>query len=253
MRRIFTYGFTCCLLLMSGLNAAAHANPGANRRYVQYSSGTGFFVNRVGHVITNAHVVKGCESIELRTAHGNVSAALVARDEKQDLAILLGDGAPPAIAPLRWNISQLSVGDKLYLYGFPGQRGSAGQPSFAQTKLDGLLGPSGEPQWLQLQSVAQQGNSGGPVLDASGNVIAVISGRAETYRTPTSAGGKPTLVNTADVAITLSALQEFLNRHQVTYYHSSSGLVGLADQMLKRNASRFVVNVRCVQGHVYKG
>jgi len=209
-------------------------------------------VNRVGHVITNAHVVKGCESIELRTASGNVPAKLVARDEKQDLAILLGEGAPPAIAPLRWNISQLSVGDKLYLYGFPGQRGSAGQPTFSQTKLAGLHGPSGEPQWLQLQSVAEQGNSGGPVLDDSGHVIAVISGRAETYRTPTSAGGKPTLVNTTDVGITLSALQDFLNRHQVTYYHSSSGLVGLAEPMLQRNASRFVVNVRCIQGHVYK-
>lgn len=232
------------------LPAPAQAQP--TRQYIQYSSGTGFFINREGHVITNAHVVKNCQNIELRTADGTTAASLVAKDDTRDLAVLRAARVPGTVAPLRWNIKALQIGRPLYLYGYPGQRGSAGQPTFSRTKLAGLLGPSGEPEWLQLESVAQQGNSGGPVLDGSGNVIAVISGRAETYRTPTSAGGKPTLVSKADVAITLTALEAFLNKNQVTYYQSSSGLVALADPILQRNASRFVVNVRCLQGTVYK-
>lgn len=224
----------------------------APQRYIQFSSGTGFFISREGHVITNAHVVRHCESVEVRTTPP-VTAQVIARDDARDLAVLKIPGPSPAVAPLRWNISDVRPGDRVALYGFPGPEGASGTSRYAPTYVSGLHGPAGEPEWLQLQSVAEQGNSGGPVLDGSGNVIAVVAGRAETYKTPTTSDGKPELVGKADIAITLSALQEFLGRHQIPFYQAASGLVAYADDLLAQNSRAFIAPVRCVQGVVTRG
>jgi len=222
----------------------------AQQQFIKYSSGTGFYINREGHVITNAHVVRACQSITVHTAQGDVPASLVASDPARDLAVLKINGTPQAIAPLRWNIADVREGTSVWLYGFPGEKGALGQPSFVSTQVVGLKGPSNEPQWLQLKSVAQHGNSGGPVLDATGNVIAVITGIAETYRPATTPGSQPQLVGKADVAITLASLQDFLRLHQVPYYEAASGMVAYAEPILARNAAQFVFPVRCLQGMV---
>lgn len=236
------------LFILIGLGFPAFAQ----QQYIKYSSGTGFFVSREGHVITNAHVVKACQRISLQTPQGEVPAELVAADRERDLAVLKTSSTPQEIASLRWNISDLQVGAQLWLYGFPGEAGANGRSSFARTKLVGMEGPGGNPLWLQLQNAAQHGNSGGPVLDASGNVIAVITGIAETYRPAETPGGQMTFLGSTDVAITLAALEDFLRQNRVPFYGASSGLVGYAEPILERNAARFTFPVRCVQGTVVK-
>lgn len=222
----------------------------AQHTYVQSSLGTGFYINREGHLITNAHVVRSCQSITVKGPSGTAAAAtLVTRDDGRDLAILKTSGTSQAIAPLRWNIKDLKPGDPLYLYGFPGEAGMRGEASFGRTRLLGMQGPAGEPDWLQLQNLAQHGNSGGPVLDSSGHVIAVITGSFE--QAPQLANGTIGAVShRTDAAIPLAALQDFLRRHQVPYYEAASGLVAYADELIAKNASHFVFRVQCVRGTV---
>lgn len=236
-------------LILLGLMVLVLAGPAfaqPTRWLVQFSSGTGFYINKSGHLITNAHVVKNCQNIAVRSGSAMLPAREVARDEKRDLAVLKVDGPAPSIAPLRWNIAALSPGDPVVLYGFPGEAGAQGKARYTRTTVTGLTGPTGEPQWLQLRSVAQQGNSGGPVLDTTGNVIAVIAGRAETYRTATSGNAKPQLVGLSDIAITLAALKDFLHDNRIPFYEASSGLVAYADGILERNAGKFITQVQCV-------
>ena len=220
----------------------------AQQQWVKFASGTAFYIDRAGHLITNAHVVKACESIAVRTPQGEKPVTLIATDTNRDLALLQADWTPPAAAPMRWNIKDLGVGDRLYLYGFPGPAGSTGTPSFVRTAVVGMHGPTDEPELLQLASAAQQGNSGGPVLDGSGNVIAVISGRTEIYKVATTTGSKPELIGKSDIAITLAALQDFLSAHQVSYYQSASGLLAYAEPVIARNAAQFIIPIRCIQG-----
>lgn len=231
-------------LLIVALAFAAPAE--ASRWLVEFSSGTGFYVNRNGQLITNAHVVRNCQSIAVRNGTTMTPASIVAADNDLDLAVLKISGPVPAIAPLRWNIAALQPGDSVAIYGFPGQAGATGKASYQRSTVTGLTGPTGQPQWIQLRSVAQQGNSGGPVLDTTGNVIAVIAGRAETYRTATSTSATPQLVGKADIAITISALESFLRKNNVTYYQASSGLVAYADGILEHNAKKFITQVQCV-------
>ena len=217
---------------------------------VKITAGTGFFITHDGALITNAHVVKNCRTISVKLEDGEHAAVLAAIDPGKDLALLRVTGGAPGIASLRWNIRDLKPGDEVAVMGYPGQEGVNGHSMFKKTTVLGLNGPTGEPQWLQLDSVAEHGNSGGPVLDAAGNVIGVVTGNAMTYRTYTdNATGKqaapPELVGKSDIAITLPVLEAFLNDNSVYYNESSSGLVLHPDDDLERTAHSFIFPVRC--------
>ncbi len=218
------------------------------RLLVKLSSGTGFFVNQQGHIITNAHVVKDCKSIVIHLPKGDLPATLAARDERRDLAVLKVNDTSPSLASLRWNIDDLKLGDEVVLLGYPGREGVEGHSTFVKTSITGLIGPNGETGTIQLAPAAAKGNSGGPVLDASGNVIAVITGTAQTFRA--DASGNPTgdPIKRSDVAITLAALQDFLRRHYISFYEAPSNTTGYGDKVLEQNASRFIVPIRCIQG-----
>lgn len=217
----------------------------AQQRMLQIASGTGFYINKEGDLITNQHVVRGCQSIVVKTPQGNQPAQIVATDRQRDLAILRTSSTPPGIAPLRWNIKDLRIGDAMYVYGFPGEEGLNGMPTFLHTKLTKLDSLNDTPERLYLERVIHQGNSGGPVLDGSGNVIAVISGYVETYALQDSKPG-----GNVDIAITLAALQDFLKANMASYYESASGMVNYAEPVIVKNAASFTFPVICVLGSV---
>lgn len=241
--------------LAAAMLAMIAAYPAFAQQTVTYklSAGTGFVINNDGHVVTNDHVVRGCKSISVLTPEGEMPATLVANDATQDLAVLKTSYISQINAPLRWNINELRVGDPVVVMGFPGQQGSEGHSKYQKTSITALKGPSGEDRWLQLQSVAAKGNSGGPVLDGAGNVIAVISGMAMTYRVDASTGNlSQQPIGKSDIAITLDALRDFLRQHGIGFYESASGLVMHGDSYLQENASHFVLPVRCIQDISYR-
>jgi S1-C subfamily serine protease len=147
---------------------------------------------------------------------------------------------------LRWNIRDLQVGDDVIVMGFPGQSGIRAKHEFKKTRVTGLRGPTGEERWIQLESVARQGTSGGPVLDMAGNVIAVVSGVATTYRVAPDGSLSGDAIGRADVAITLAALQDFLRAHGISFYESQSGLVAHSDGLIAERAHDFIVPVHCI-------
>jgi S1-C subfamily serine protease len=237
------------ILSISAAASVAHAQQPA-QVLVKISAGTGFFINRDGDIVTNSHVVRDCKSMSVHTVQGERPVTLRARDIEHDLAVLRMQGQVPEVAPLRWNIRDVKVGDEVIVMGYPGQAGVSNTYVFRKTRILGLTGPTGEPNWLQLGNVAERGNSGGPVLDTTGNVIAVITGKAKTYRVESGnsdARESPTLIGETDVAITLAALQDFLRRNSIPFYEASSGLVAYADTQLEIKANQFIVPVRCIQ------
>lgn len=219
----------------------------AQQRLIRFTSGTGFFVSKDGHIITNAHVVKNCLSIDIDGAVKN-KATIVALDREKDLAILKIPQSSPMVAPLRWNLNSMRVGHKVSILGYPGEAGAKGQLRYSTSEIIGLEGPTGEPQWVQIRPVLEKGNSGGPLLDTTGNVIGVVTGKTQMFRTNTTTGAAPELVSEADVAVTLLELKGFLDRATVRYYQSASGMVNYADGYLGDRSRQFVVHVRCITG-----
>lgn len=155
------------------------------------SSGTGFYVSDAGHVLTNAHVVKGCARI---TFNGK-AAELLDASEAFDLAILRTD--PPetgmvagfATTPARLNSDVTVVGYPLssLLGGINVTRGA----------VSSLKGVGGDATRLQITAPVQAGNSGGPVLAANGAVVGVVVSKLDSNIVSASFGDVPQNVNFA--------------------------------------------------------
>lgn len=209
-------------------------------------SGTGFVVSNSGHIITNHHVVKGCSEVELQGALPGATAKVMAVDEKFDLALLKTGTPVRRIATIRHpDASRLKLDEPILVMGYPMDSYVKGEYKIAQSKIIGLKGPTDEPHWIQFSDSVQQGNSGGPLLDSSGNVAGVVVGKSELYQRY-GANGRPELVKKSDIAISLPVLMRFLDRHYVAYRFNGSYSYVMAKRV-EEIAKGYIVNVLCSQ------
>lgn len=157
----------------------------------QTSSGTGFVVSREGHILTNAHVVKGCTALKF-DGH---SAEVVAVSDDFDLALLhSSDWQGSSIAtfspsPARLNSDVTVVGYPLVgiLSGLNVTRGS----------VSSQMGFGGQVGGMQITAPVQPGNSGGPVLAEDGEVVGVVVGKLNAQFVADETGDIPQNVNFA--------------------------------------------------------
>ena len=143
------------------------------------SLGSGFLVDRRGRVLTNAHVVDDDTSVTVTFDDGTESPAEgLGKDQSTDLAVLRVKRVPAGVAPLPLGRSaNLVVGDPVIAIGNP-----FGLERTATTGIvSALKRIISAPNNFQIQNVIQtdaainQGNSGGPLLDASGRVVGINS------------------------------------------------------------------------------
>lgn len=226
----------------------ASAADAGRQKYVQFSSGTGFFVTSSGYLVTNEHVVRNCQSVEVKGSR-NEEAEIISVDKTNDLALLKIKGFAPAVAPLRYIAGSIDKGDDVVVMGYPGNAAVTGQYVYKTSQVIDTVGPRGEKNWLQFTDAAQKGNSGGPLLDRSGNVIGVVTGKTEMYTIDKKTGEKK-ILKRADVAVTIPILKRFLSKY---YVHAKVGntLVEHGDGFLQKRADQYIVNVRCITGYTY--
>ena len=145
------------------------------------ATGTGFVVDRAGHIVTNDHVAAGGRVITVQTGPraSRVRARIVGRDPSTDLALLRVDPREaPSLEPLPLGDSAgVRVGDTVIAIGNPfGLRRTltAGVVSATGRTIDA---PDGFPivDALQTDAAINPGNSGGPLLDAAGRVVGVLA------------------------------------------------------------------------------
>ncbi|MDN4613568.1 MarP family serine protease [Leifsonia sp. F6_8S_P_1B] len=145
------------------------------------SEGSGWVVMR-GRVVTNAHVVAGASSIVVREPGSNSveRATLVAFDPERDLAVL--DVADLDAAPL--DIGQDAVaGQQTYAVGYPGDGPFTISPQRVRDRLTARgsdIYQSGivDRDIYSTRGSVRPGNSGGPLLDTSGDVVGVVFARS---------------------------------------------------------------------------
>lgn len=139
-------------------------------------SGSGFFIDKAGHLLTNAHVVKGAKYARIKLQNGDKAVAEVIKvNEQTDVALLrttLTDGDALALragpAP--------DVGSDVYAIGSP-----LGVLNNSMTR--GVLSADRVLQGrrvLQSDAAVTFGSSGGPLLDGDGRVIAITRGGVES-------------------------------------------------------------------------
>jgi S1-C subfamily serine protease len=159
---------------------------GPPRRDDGVATGSGFVLDRQGHVVTNQHVVagRGRTTVQLDAGEDPVRATIVGRDASTDLALVKIDPARAGrLSPLALGSSDaVRVGDAAIAIGNPfGLERSltVGVVSATGRRIDAPDGSKIRGA-VQTDAPINPGNSGGPLLDAAGRVIGVISqGRGE--------------------------------------------------------------------------
>ncbi|MGE3605579.1 MAG: S1C family serine protease [Lautropia sp.] len=144
---------------------------------VPRGTGSGFFWDDAGHVVTNYHVIEGASEATLRLADGQTyDASLVGASPAHDIAVLrIGAGHRKA-APLPLGTSaDLKVGQKVYAIGNPfglDRTLTTGIISALDRSLPGESGITIE-RLIQTDAAINPGNSGGPLLDSAGRLIGI--------------------------------------------------------------------------------
>src|SRR5579863_3281301 len=141
----------------------------------QEGQGSGFVLDKAGHVLTNFHVIEGANrGIEVKLSNKrSYKATVVGMDKIHDLALLKVDA--PELQPVTLaDSSQLAVGEKVYAIGNPfGLSGTMTQGIISSIRS--IRGSEGAPieDAIQTDAAINPGNSGGPLLNSRGEVIGI--------------------------------------------------------------------------------
>jgi S1-C subfamily serine protease len=156
------------------------ATPGSGNPWgtpQQSAIGSGFVIDKTGHIVTNYHVVEGADIVTVSFSNRDtVKAEIVGTDPSSDLAVLRVNTSASALTPLSLgNSDQLQVGDPVVAIGNPF--------GLDRTATSGIVSALGRlitaPNRFTIDHVIQtdapinHGNSGGPLLNARGQVIGV--------------------------------------------------------------------------------
>jgi hypothetical protein len=138
---------------------------------ISASSGSGFAVSADGYVITNNHVIEGCQEVVVHTKSKDVTMRVITYDPQNDLALLKGDFRPSRVFALSRSRPELL--QDIYVAGYP--FGKAISTSVKVTKgiISSLTGIGNNSSNIQIDAALQSGNSGGPIIDELGNVVGV--------------------------------------------------------------------------------
>ncbi len=139
--------------------------------------GSGFVYDAEGHIVTNDHVVEGAEQVSVRFWDGSTyDATVVGTDPSTDLAVIKVDAPASVLKPLELgDSSQLSVGEGVVALGSPfGLEGTATSGIVSALNRE-MTSPNGFTisNSIQTDAAINHGNSGGPLLNAAGQVIGV--------------------------------------------------------------------------------
>src|SRR5262249_16134764 len=141
----------------------------------QEGQGTGFIIDKEGHIITNYHVIEDARQVEV-TFHNRkkYKATIVGTDKSHDLAIVQIKGASELLPMTLGDSTNLQVGQKVYAIGNPfGLSGTLTRGIVSSIRQvqepDGMV----IDEAIQTDAAINPGNSGGPLLNWRGEVIGI--------------------------------------------------------------------------------
>ncbi len=142
----------------------------------QEGQGSGFIIDKQGHILTNYHVVGDASQVDV-TLHNKKTykAVVIGRDRGHDLAVVQIQ-APEVVAAVLGDSSSLQVGQKVFAIGNPfGLAGTMTRGIISS--LRPIRSPEGAyiDEAIQTDAAINPGNSGGPLLNSHGEVIGINS------------------------------------------------------------------------------
>ena len=214
--------------------------------------GSGFYVSKFRHIVTNQHVVNQCNKITVgNSINTQIPADLIASDKKNDLAVLQTISMEMASTDTKSFVQKLSIqvvpilsgglmrsedvvgGEQIYIAGYPLGNMVSDQMKLGDGIVSATKGMDNDVSQFIVSSDIKRGNSGGPVYDSKGNVVGVAVSRLNVNRT-----------DTINFAIKGSTVKQFLSAHNVPTKWSNRKK-NITTQDLYKIASKQTVMVVC--------
>jgi S1-C subfamily serine protease len=200
------------------------------------SSGSGFFISTEGHLITNHHVVDGCRQVKINGKRVRV----VASDKSDDLALLKTDLSSDNFTRFSMGRS-VRLGEDVIVAGFP-LRGLLGSGlNVTKGTVSALKRIGNDRRLTQITAPVQPGNSGGPVLDGSGNMVGVVVSKLDAIKTAKRIGTLPENVN---FVIKGATARIFLDSENIPYKTARLGRPKSTSD-IAAEARKYTVLVEC--------
>jgi hypothetical protein len=166
-------------------------------------SGSAFFINNKGNIITNNHVIEVCSgNIKIIHNRKESTASLIAKDEKLDLAILSSNIKPQQFIKLSKKAGEKL--DRVVTAGYPLGYKISDELKFTSGIVSATKGWKDNTNEIQIDAALNPGNSGGPVVNDAGNLFGVaVAGLADRQN--------------LNFAIKSKAVKDFLDVNKVSY------------------------------------
>ena len=204
-------------------------------------SGTAYLLNKSGDLLTNHHVVEGCASLTVVRGKQHYAAASKLTDPANDLAVVTAN--VPDLLPVRFRDGKgIRPADSVVALGFPYAGLLANKPQVSTGTVTALAGIQDDSRFLQISNPIQPGNSGGPLLDLSGNVVGTVVSTLDAIAIAEATGSVPQNVN---FAIKSSVVRNFLDANGVDYEtRLSNSTLDAAD--VSELAAKSVILLECI-------
>jgi S1-C subfamily serine protease len=227
----------------SGAAAAPKKTVPAKPAVRTTSTGSGIIIAPNGIILTNEHVVRQCDTLQIVVDSARtLKATLRAADATRDLALLAVEESLSPAAPVRQD-GMPRLGEPVAVIGYPLVNVLSGQPNVSFGHVNSTVGAKSNLSHMQIDVPIQRGNSGGPVLDAAGNVIGIVVSKLDALKLAKSTGDLPQNIN---FAIRGDVVRSFLTDQQVAFTASAASLP-LANTELARRGAAVTVLVRCIR------
>jgi len=195
------------------------------------TTGSGFFISKLGHILTNEHVVSQCRSVSVGdNANKQVTASIIDKDKRNDLALLRISSMETASAETQSLISKLSakklgmtvvplasdglmrsddivLGESVLVAGFPYGELYSNTIKVTGGMVSAVRGMGDDSAQFQMDAAVQPGNSGGPIYDENGNIVGVVVAQLDPLKVAKTIGSLPQNVN---FGIKASTVRQFL-------------------------------------------
>ena len=156
---------------------AKFAGAEADSTQTALSTGTGFFISAEGHLLTSHHLIANGRRIEVRTQKGNFPAELIKADPGNDLALLR---IKTESTPLRLSaLPSARLGQSVFTLGYPNPAVQGIKLKFTEGRISSLTGVKDDPRMMQISVPVQPGNSGGALVNETGQVVGMITVRLD--------------------------------------------------------------------------
>ena len=194
-------------------------------------SGTGFYINSNGYLLTNHHVVDSCSQIWINTGGSQIQARLMKQDKNLDIAALKVQKIIKDYA----KFGKVRKGEAVQALGFPLGDVLGTDIKATPGGVSALSGLDDNKDYLQFTAPIQPGNSGGPLLNEGGFVIGIVTANY---------GGER--LQNINFAIKGTSASSFLGKHSIEFeYEDYEEPISSAD--IVEIGEKYTVEVLCYE------